>query len=539
MRIPHLWFASAAALGLAAFTVAVLAIANRESLWIDELHTSWCANASAWRQIAQRAADGNQTPAYFWFIACLQQTLGGQVDSRAEWIVRLPSMIAWFVSAAIVAAAVVAARPERSSDRAIGPVFIVGIVAWIAFDRLHWFYATEARPYALLQLTTFAGWCSIAALSRNQSWPRVAWLVLAIASVHLHLTAALPVACQWLVGCAMIWRRSRNSTADAPEQAVAPEKRMRFELTVWAGGAVVVAIACLPILSVAFPVWQRRTQWAAFASDISITNAIKMFPVVPIVASVVVALVIDRIVSGRRAKSSDTSGATETRFVWWSAMLAPWLIAWAVTALEIAPVFHRRFVIACALPLVMLGAVELMRVRAAWLRGLALIVVSVSILYSQGSIDVWRKGYLVGQLRGEDWRGAIAWLNEQAERDDGLLCSSGLVEANGVNLPLDAELADYLEFPVHGLYEVRARDGESLTTTPLVADAALWHQQILALPQSDKQRFWIVYRGAAGRLREKLNLLNASLPPISSTSANIHSFGRVHVAEIHLHATTR
>ena len=120
MRIPHLWFASAAALGLAAFTVAVLSIANRESLWIDELHTSWAANASSWRKIAQRAAAaGNQTPAYFWFIACLQQTLGGPADSRAEWIVRLPSMIAWFVSAALVAAAVVAARPEvqhRSCD---------------------------------------------------------------------------------------------------------------------------------------------------------------------------------------------------------------------------------------------------------------------------------------------------------------------------------------------------------------------------------------------------------------------------------------
>ena len=453
MRIPHLWFASAAALGLAAFTVAVLAIANRESLWIDELHTSWAANASSWRQIAQRAAAGNQTPAYFWLIASVQQTLGGQVDSRAEWTVRLPSMIAWFVSAALVAAAIVAARPERNSDRAIGPMFIVGIVAWIAFDRLHWFYATEARPYALLQLTTFAGWWSIAALSRNKSWPRVAWLVLAIASVHLHLTAALPIACQWLVGCALIWRRSRNSTSDA-EQAVAPEKRLRFELTVWAGAAVVVAIACLPILSVAFPVWQRRTQWATFASDISVTNAIKMFPVVPIVATVFVALLIDRVVSGKRRKSSDANFVNETRFVWWSAMLAPWLVAWAVTALEIAPVFHRRFVIACALPLVMLGAMELMLVRAVWLRSLALIVVSVSILYSQGSIDVWRKGYLVGQLRGEDWRGAIAWLNEQADGNDSLLCSSGLVEANGVNLPLDAALADYPRLP--GSWSIRS-----------------------------------------------------------------------------------
>lgn len=525
----------------------MLRIALRESLWIDELHTSWCANADSWRDVARRAAAGNQTPAYFFFVACLQQTLGREVD----WILRLPSVVAWLVAIVTVVAAVIrSARPSRAEPHHFGPLFIVGIVCWIVFDRLHWFYATEARPYAALQLVTFAGWCCIATMSCSKlAWPKLAWIALAIASVHLHLTAALPVAGQWLVGGAVLWRQARSTSLTSAldpdkehEQALAPENRSQSWsiklldqwFVVWSLSGIAVAIACLPILSIAFPVWQRRTQWAAFASDVSLTSASKMFPIVPIVACVMIAVVVDRFVSAKRSAATNTGATAQMRFVWWAALLAPWLIAWAVTALGIAPVFHRRFVIACALPLVMVGALELSRVRAAWLRGVTLVLVTAMILYSQGSIAVWQQGFLVGQLRGEDWRGATAWLNERIKPTDELLCSSGLVEANGVTLPIEADLAEYLAFPLGGVYEVRSRSGAKFTTTPLIADAQLWDVQIRARlrtePVVEAKRFWLVYRGAPGRLRQKLATLKPDLIPLEPKS-----FGKVHIVEIHAH----
>ena len=38
-----------------------------ESLWLDELHTGWTV-AGTWSDVSDRAAAGNQTPCYFWFI---------------------------------------------------------------------------------------------------------------------------------------------------------------------------------------------------------------------------------------------------------------------------------------------------------------------------------------------------------------------------------------------------------------------------------------------------------------------------------------
>ncbi len=519
MRIPHLWFALPAAVALTAFACLALAIALRESLWIDELHTSWCVSGGSWRQIAARAAAGNQTPVYFWLVAVIQQTVGQQ----SELGLRALSAVAWFAAIAL-AVRVLWSEARRQANS----LFLVGIMTWIVVDRLHWFYATEARPYALLQLVTLAGWCCVAALvPRNIEpqipprtfselrWPIAAWALLAITSVYLHLTAVLPVACQWSVGCAVLWRQSGYAK----------------QLKVWLASALAVALVCMPILSIAFPVWQRRTQWAAFASDVSLRSAITMFPILPVLGTVLgtmlIAVFIDRLLAGRRDRRAALQYPFATRAVWWSALLGPWLIAWLITSLEIAPVFHRRFVIASAFPLVVVGALELTRVRQAWLRGAAILIVAGAILFSQGSIEVWRKGFLVGQLRGEGWREAVAWLNERIEVDDQVLFSSGLIEATGVKPPLDAELAEYLAFPLNGLYQVRSASDDAVPIIALVADPQLWSEQILAAKEPETKQLWLIYRGAAGRLREKLKVLAPGL-----RSPSIHSFSRVHIVEL-------
>src|SRR5689334_3102124 len=59
-----------------------------ESLWVDELHTSWCLQAG-FENVAERAADGNQSPLYFWVLWGLTRIFG-----ESEFTLRLPSLLA-------------------------------------------------------------------------------------------------------------------------------------------------------------------------------------------------------------------------------------------------------------------------------------------------------------------------------------------------------------------------------------------------------------------------------------------------------------
>ena len=59
-----------------------------ESLWLDELHTAWCA-VGPLDEVASRAALGNQSPVFFSLEWLLLRVLG---DS--EFALRLPSLIA-------------------------------------------------------------------------------------------------------------------------------------------------------------------------------------------------------------------------------------------------------------------------------------------------------------------------------------------------------------------------------------------------------------------------------------------------------------
>src|SRR3954468_4587233 len=93
----------------------------RESLWLDELHTAWCA-AGGLGEVVQRASSGNQSPLFFWFEWLLVRVLG-----PSELSLRLPSIIAgsmlpigvyWLAArwtsggGGLLAAALVAIDPE-------------------------------------------------------------------------------------------------------------------------------------------------------------------------------------------------------------------------------------------------------------------------------------------------------------------------------------------------------------------------------------------------------------------------------------------
>ncbi|MEZ6075018.1 MAG: hypothetical protein R3C56_04880 [Pirellulaceae bacterium] len=57
--------------------------AATESLWLDELHTSWVV-AGPWSDVASRARQGNQSPLFFWVLGGLTKTLGNLGGVQGE-----------------------------------------------------------------------------------------------------------------------------------------------------------------------------------------------------------------------------------------------------------------------------------------------------------------------------------------------------------------------------------------------------------------------------------------------------------------------
>ena len=525
---------------ITAIAFAVLRVAMAESLWLDELHTSWTISGS-WQEIATRAAAGNQTPLYFWFVGVVTQTVG----ERPERILRVPSAVAWLLAIGLVAWQIRSKIPSRDPQ---GWLFALCIVAWIVLDRLQWFYATEARPYAFVQLVSLTGWCCVEAIVQAENRPNragtltgtliVVWCILSVANIYLHLTAALPVLFQWLVGIVFFWR-NQNQHRSEEKNAASPvtTRRPLTFLLAWTLGAVGVGMALLPILQLAFPVWQRRAQWATFASDVSIQKATSMFPFVPVLLCVLVSCVVDRIWP---SKLKPVPIAIEVRWLWWTALLGPFLLAWALAATGVAPMFHQRFEFASAMPLFVVGAMELLRCRHWTMRWVT--ILAVAIVISQGSLPIWRSGYLVGTLRGEDWRAATRWVNERLELGEPLLCYSGLIEANSnlnkpITLPLDADFAEYLSFPLLGVYRIAGHSGQPIPVTPLLGDHRQWAAQILerlAEAPAGTERIWLVYRGALGKLKTKMVEFQADLrmKDIVLNSSEPKRFGNLYVVEL-------
>jgi len=308
---------------------------------------------------------------------------------------------------------------------------------------------------------------------------------------------------------------------------------------VWTLAAVGVGLALLPILQLAFPVWYRRGQWTTFASDVSIQRATSMFPFVPVLLCVLIGCVVDRL---WRSKAPSLPIASEVRWIWWTAMLGPWLFAWTVTAIGIAPMFHQRFVIASAMPLYVVGAIELLRCQRLTVRWVTCLAVAIAIAFSQGSVSIWRAGYLVGNLRGEDWRAATQWVNERLEPGEPLLCSSGLIEANSsltnpLVIPLHPRFAEYLSFPLLGVYHIADPSGNMIPVTPLLGDHRQWASQVIeriAAEPVPAERLWLFYRGAPGRLKTKLLEFQADLQrkSIKLEATEPKRFGNLYVVEL-------
>ncbi len=490
-----------------AFVVAfaVAAIGTRESLWLDELHTAWVATAPV-SQLVERAQAGNQTPLYFLAIRALvgppsanaMAAPSPAVNVHTWWStsyeqqLRLPSAIAWG-AALLILGAIALQSPQRSECKW---TLTAMTMLWAAIDQVQWFYGTEARPYAWVQLASLLGWWIVVHVSDITHGPLelphrvnslrkwcLVWSCMAALMVHLHLTAALLVLAQWAVLFAVLVRNDPRRT-----------------IGILAVATVVVVLGISPLFYLIGPVWQRRVQWSSFASDSSMGNLLTMFPLLPVLVPATVGLVMDRFQFRSATRPHD-----ERRInvgVWIAAFSIPLLLAWGLTGSGIAPLMHRRFLIGCSLPVYCLAGELLARFKSRRWRLICGSAIVISLCATQGTYEILRAPSALGKMRGEDWRGAARWISMVGKSGDLIACASGLIEAQTSKPPISDNLEQYLMYPLDSIY--RPAWVESSNTSSLIGlvnDDAHWAEQVMphlkkVTPASSAQnRLWLVYRG--------------------------------------------
>lgn len=477
-------------------------LAIGEPLWLDELHTSWIV-ADGWSQVAPRAADGNQSPLFYFLLYPLVQLAG-----HSEWALRLPSLLA---SVALVPAMFELTRRLTGSSSA-------GLLAaaLVVVDRDCLFYAHEARPYALVQL---AGIVHLILLQRLLAAPTLAnrwwWIAGGAVLFYLHYTAVLLLTGE-IAALAVVWWLPSARPAYRPRQLLVD--------------LALLVLLCLPAAGQLLTIAGRREQWRPYVPQPTWASIVTGFrgEVTIVLPLVVVSLAAAWSWLTKRSLVKPIAFQPLALVAGWA--FVPRAIAGLLTLAGVAPLGLKRYVIVSAVAPLAWAAFASSLLRPAWLRGLLAAALLVLVVLRGGLVEQLRyDGRLVGD-RQEDWRGAVAWLNQTAAPGAIVFLAGSMVEDPALR-GLDAERwRAFCRFPVAGLY--RLRGDLDVQPVPTLGERRLNSQQRRRLVQADEA--WLVVRGSprlaevvAGDLRSELPSGTPAVPVAAP-----REFGRVWVLRL-------
>jgi mannosyltransferase len=486
----------AAAIVIAAIAGIVRLWQARESLWLDELHTAWCAEGSL-AEVAQRATIGNQSPLFFWFEWLLVRLFG-----PSEFSLRLSSIIAGGLLP--IAMYWLAARWV---SRGVG--LLAGLLVTIDPESI--FYGSEARPYALVELLAVVHVAiTIELLTQPSRWLRVAWVLMGAALFYLHYTAALliPAEILFFAVARTAWPTS-----------------VKYRGTALLIDTVLLCILCLPAISHVMSVYSRRANWAAFVPQ-SVWWAVFVWWPWALAAWCAVAMI-----AGDRSANGRHSLLAALVLCW---LVVPPLVAYGLTTTDFARLFFRRYLLvsAPAIPIVVALAIELAPWRWAKL-GVGLAIFTAAMATGGIGLQLARDGRLVA-FRTEDWRAAAEWLNEQVETTQfPVLVYSGLIEADGLTAPHDELLEDYCLFPITSLYPLNVDRGDMF---PLPMREPGIMSQAAEMLVVHRGGAWLIVRGGkrkaeavAAHVTSQLQQPSATATSMSWQTRQSRSFGNVQI----------
>jgi hypothetical protein len=476
-----------------------------ESLWLDELHSAWVISGD-WTDVAQRARIGNQSPLYFYVLKCCRG-IGGSYEP----CIRLPSLLS--VLATTIMLYLIALRATGST--AIGA--LVATVA--AFDPKFIFYATEARPYAVVQMVALMTVACFYCCVQTPTMPRrVAWITGSVLLCYLHYTAVLVPLTTALV---LVWLwRSRGAV-------------VQYSLTAYTIDISLVVISTVPLWSHMLQIAGRRQQWEQFIPRPTgwtwfAKLDLDFLLLVPLLTFLAI-----RFVAEKKKQSSDdesvkrTGAATAATWsphhvmfgvVTWLFALTPIVIVWTVSAGGWAVVLLYRYVIFVP-PIALLTWCSMAHRLTSWRQSLFIAVVLGYCVYGMGYATRWQQDRTFIRARGEDWRAVAAVVRRDKAP---ILLRSGFVEAEQLMQvpPIDewdragagphgserrskagADLVEYCLGPLHAIYDF----GEpSRIQWPLPNNLTEYDVKPVSDLLVDAREAWIILRISRKRYKESL-----------------------------------
>lgn len=422
-----------------------------ESFWLDELHSAWCVWDSL-SDVFPRASLGHQSPFYFVGLWFWKQAVGG-----GEVALRLSSVLAVAAGSAVLTISI--ARWAKSIAAGVA----TGLV--LATESNSLFFGTELRPYALVILASCLAIACFLRLTevRSRSEDPVAWIGLVVAilvAMVCQPTAVGVLAWLPLVLLVVSLIRDRRGA-------------LKFTLT--------DGLLLLGALAVGFALWrmtlgdswQQRSVWASFATASHVRQIWEIWDWIWLLG-VPMGLMCCALLAARMVGTE----SVPKHVVGVTLLLATIAIAvtglyWLLSWMHWVPVWHRRYFIAVLPILACLsgGAVGVIdavippvgRYRLTGL--LAAIAIVGALTFWQGTLKRLPDYPVALVVRGEDWRGAVAWIQANSEQEDAVFLDAGLAEATVVPpLPLEQtasfeptnkDRTDYPNFAILGPYNLR------------------------------------------------------------------------------------
>ncbi|MDB4338542.1 glycosyltransferase family 39 protein [Rubripirellula sp.] len=455
---------------IAAAVIMVISILLRapscyESLWVDELHSAW----SVWGSLSEvlgRAQAGHQMPIYFWGLWFWKSLFG-----ISEFALRFSSVLPVSLACALLAYGFARLRYGVIAGMAAGLT--------LAVEQNSIFFGTELRPYGwVIFFSAVTHLCFLSLLRTNSR--------LASQNIWSSMLASILVA-------AFLQPTSIGTLFVYPLILLCHWNRRKHELRVkpkitlgdlaWLLGGL-GSVALIWQLSLAES-WGQRGIWSAFGQSTSLEEILHAWNWWWLWAIPLTFVIIIMITIKLRDRPECCPMEMKALIYLASICLIVTLLYWLVAYKPIAPVWHRRYFIAllpgfACLTGLSVTAIKSNLINSRWLiisqRSNLLVSLTASffvigLAWDQNLLRRLHRYPVAYATRGEHWREAANWINENVDRDQILWLAPGLIEEESLNqlpnslpqrdpqnepfLTKHAKLKEYLKYPLHGPYQTR------------------------------------------------------------------------------------
>ncbi len=494
------------------------ALSIRESLWVDELHSVWAISGD-WNEVAGRAAMGNQSPLYFYGLKVWADTAGMVFDGllSSETILRASSLLGWWILCVRVFESI-----YRTVPMPVVMETMIVIAIWLSIDRIGAFYAMELRPYIWVAVVSLVVMRSGASIASRPTRFGFSWLLSCAILFYLHYTTIFVVALSWCALVASIMQQWNGLDVLERRKIICLRTIELF----------VIAAIWIPGLLHLRQMLGKSKQWANFANDLSVSTAVDLLPWLFWVFVPMFAFKVHRAYrkEHRPLKPFETPLVTAWLYQLLAIGIVSLLLVGLLTYAEIAPLWHRRYVMGAYPAIVLLGACWLGKIRSPRVLLLTGLLSALLLVCWQGTLGEWKAGRIIAWQRQEDWRGAVAFLREQRRPGEPIFIVPMLIETAGSELPLAISYS-YLRFPLSSIYRVEELDAIEI----LPNYQSSWAAKIANSNRNeDSSTLWIIARVDDDSIRNAVIALKGSniVPEGYSSIERVFDGGRVQVVKL-------